>query len=92
MMRRSATGTPFVFSEGLLNPDVEKLWELQSVLSQLGDREKQLTSKPESLAAIDREWTAANDEMTTEITVTVLDTSNELRIGTKNPFAPSSTW
>jgi predicted nucleic acid-binding Zn-ribbon protein len=53
-----------VFSEGVLNPDVEKLWELQTVLSQLGDREKQLTSKPESFAAIDREWQQANDEMT----------------------------
>jgi len=46
-----------------LNSDVEKLWELQTVLSQLGDREKQLTSKPESFAAIDREWQAANEEM-----------------------------
>ncbi len=53
-----------MFLEGLLNPDVEKLWELQTVLSQLGDREKQLTSKPESFAAIDREWQSANDEMT----------------------------
>jgi predicted nucleic acid-binding Zn-ribbon protein len=47
-----------------LNPDVEKLWELQAVLTQLGDREKQLTSKPESFAAVDREWQQANDEMT----------------------------
>jgi len=53
-----------VFSEGVLNPEVEKLWELQTVLSQLGDREKQLNSKPESFAAVDREWQAANDEMT----------------------------
>lgn len=53
-----------MFSEGLLNPDVEKLWELQTVLSQLGDREKQLTSKPESFAVVDREWQQANDEMT----------------------------
>jgi predicted nucleic acid-binding Zn-ribbon protein len=52
-----------VFSEGVLNPDVEKLWELQTVLSQLGDREKQLSSKPESFAAVDREWQQANDEM-----------------------------
>jgi uncharacterized protein len=51
-------------AEGRLNPDVEKLWELQSVLTQLGDREKQLTSKPESFAAVDREWQQANDEMT----------------------------
>ena len=47
-----------------MNPDVEKLWELQGVLTRLGDREKQLTSKPESFAAVDREWQQANDEMT----------------------------
>ena len=47
-----------------MNPDVEKLWELQDVLTQLGDRERQLTSKPESFAAVDREWQQANDEMT----------------------------
>src|SRR5438309_3377806 len=62
--RRSGTGTPFAFLEGVLNPDVEKLWELQGVLTQLGDREKQLTSKPESFAAVDREWQQANDQMT----------------------------
>ena len=44
-----------MFLEGVLNPDVEKLWELQTVLTQLGDREKQLTSKPESFAAIDQD-------------------------------------
>ncbi len=47
-----------------MNADVEKLWELQGVLTQLGDREKQLTSKPESFAAVDREWQQANEEMT----------------------------
>lgn len=47
-----------------MNPEVEKLWELQTVLSQLGDREKQLNSKPESFAVIDREWQSANEEMT----------------------------
>ena len=41
-----------MFLEGWLNSDVEKLWELQTVLSQLGEREKQLTSKPESFAAL----------------------------------------
>jgi len=46
-----------------LNQDVEKLWELQTVLSQLGDREKQLTNKPESFAAVDREWQNVNAEM-----------------------------
>ncbi|MDP9361116.1 MAG: C4-type zinc ribbon domain-containing protein [Acidobacteriota bacterium] len=46
-----------------MNQDVEKLWELQTVLSQLGDREKQLTNKPESFAAVDREWQSVNAEM-----------------------------
>ena len=46
-----------------MNQDVERLWELQNVLSQLGDREKQLNSKPESFAALDREWQSANEEM-----------------------------
>ena len=53
-----------MFSEDVLNRDVEKLWELQTVLSQLADREKQLTSKPESFAAVDRQWQQANEEMT----------------------------
>jgi predicted nucleic acid-binding Zn-ribbon protein len=47
----------------LLNQDVEKLWELQTVLSQLGNREKQLTNKPESFAAVDREWQNVNSSM-----------------------------
>jgi len=46
-----------------LNQDVEKLWELQTVLTALGEREKQLSSKPESFAAVDREWQTANAEM-----------------------------
>ncbi len=46
-----------------MNQDVEKLWELQTVLSQLGDREKLLTNKPESFAAVDREWQNVNAEM-----------------------------
>ena len=53
-----------MFLEGVLNPDVERLWELQTLLSQLGDREKQLNTKPESFASIDREWQSANEEMT----------------------------
>jgi hypothetical protein len=52
-----------VFLEGVLNSDVDKLWELQTVLSQLGDREKQLTSKPESFAAVDREFQSESEEM-----------------------------
>ena len=47
-----------------MNDDVEKLWELQTVMSQLADREKQLTIKPESFAAVDREWQSANAEVT----------------------------
>src|ERR1051325_8747426 len=46
-----------------MNRDVEKLWELQTVLTALQEREKQLNSKPESFAAVDREWQAANAEM-----------------------------
>ena len=46
-----------------MNQDVEKLWELQTVLSALGDREKQLTNKPESFAAVDREWQSVNADM-----------------------------
>lgn len=46
-----------------MNQDVEKLWELQTVLSQLGDREKLLTNKPESFAVVDREWQNVNAEM-----------------------------
>src|SRR6185369_4700936 len=46
-----------------LSVDVEKLWELQSVLSQLADREKAMSVKPEAFAAIDREYQASNEEM-----------------------------
>lgn len=45
--------------------DVDKLWELQSVLSALNEREKQMSVKPESFAVIDREYQTANEEMTT---------------------------
>lgn len=44
--------------------DVDKLWELQTVLTALNEREKQMSVKPESFAAIDREYQAANEEMT----------------------------
>jgi predicted nucleic acid-binding Zn-ribbon protein len=46
-----------------LNNDVEKLWELQQVLTQLGEHEKQLNTQPESFAAVDAEFQAANQEM-----------------------------
>lgn len=47
-----------------MNVDVEKLWELQTLLSQLGEREMQMAVKPEAFAAIDDEYQSANDEMT----------------------------
>jgi predicted nucleic acid-binding Zn-ribbon protein len=46
-----------------MNRDVEKLWELQTVLTALHEREKQLNSKPESFAAVDREWQSVNAQM-----------------------------
>jgi uncharacterized protein len=62
--RRSDYGTPFSFSEEKdLSADVDKLWELQIVLSQLGEREKQMAVKPEAFAAVDAEYTTANEEM-----------------------------
>ena len=44
--------------------DVDKLWALQTVLSALNDRERQMSVKPESFAAVDREFQESNDEMT----------------------------
>jgi hypothetical protein len=39
------------------------LWELQQVLTQLGEREKQLNTKPESFADVDAEFQSANQEI-----------------------------
>ena len=44
--------------------DVDKLWELQTVLTALNEREKLMSVKPESFAEIDREYQTANEEMT----------------------------
>lgn len=44
--------------------EVDKLWELQTVLSALNDRERQMSVKPDDFAAVDREYQAANAEMT----------------------------
>ncbi len=38
---------------------IETLWELQSINSELADREQKMNSKPESFAAIDEEYQAA---------------------------------
>lgn len=53
-----------LLSEAIALNDVDKLWELQATLSALNDRERQMAVKPESFAAIDREYQAANEEMT----------------------------
>lgn len=47
-----------------MNSDVDKLWELQTVLSQLGERERLMSVKPEVFATVDREYTSSNEEMT----------------------------
>jgi len=47
----------------MLSADVEKLWELQSVLSQLADREKAMSVKPEAFAEVDREYQSSSEEM-----------------------------
>jgi predicted nucleic acid-binding Zn-ribbon protein len=46
-----------------LSNDVDKLWELQQVMSQLGDREREMAVKPEAFATIDAEYQSANEEM-----------------------------
>jgi uncharacterized protein len=49
--------------EASLNTEVERLWDLQQVVSQLADRERLLSVKPDSFAAVDAEYQAANEEM-----------------------------
>jgi uncharacterized protein len=44
--------------------DLDKLWELQTVLTALNEREKQMAVKPESFAAIEREYQTVDEEMT----------------------------
>jgi predicted nucleic acid-binding Zn-ribbon protein len=61
-----------------VNQEVERLWELQSVLTQVSDREKQLGAKPESFAAVDRELEAANEEVG-KLTASVETLSKERR-------------
>lgn len=43
--------------------DLEKLWELQSVLTELNDRERQMSVKPDAFAAVDDEYQRSNEEM-----------------------------
>lgn len=44
--------------------EVDKLWELQAIYTALNERERQMAVKPESFAAVDREYQAASEEMT----------------------------
>ncbi len=44
--------------------EVDKLWELQTLLSALNERERLMAVKPEGFAAVDREYQTANEEMT----------------------------
>ena len=60
---RSDRGTPFLFLEEVLS-DVDKLWQLQVVISALNDRERQMAVEPESFAAVNREYQQSNAEMT----------------------------
>lgn len=48
--------------EGALTDVVEKLWELQTVLSSLAEKERGLHDRPEGFAAIDREYQASAAE------------------------------
>jgi len=46
-----------------LNDEASKLWELQQVISELAELDRQLNVKPESFAAVDREYQVANEDM-----------------------------
>ncbi len=46
-----------------MSAEVDKLWDLQQVVSQLADREGQLEVKPESFAVVDREYEAASEDL-----------------------------
>ncbi|HEX7152492.1 MAG TPA: C4-type zinc ribbon domain-containing protein [Thermoanaerobaculia bacterium] len=43
--------------------EIRKLWQLQSILSDLADRERQMASKPGPLAEMEREYQAVDAEM-----------------------------
>ena len=64
--------------EVLLNQDVEKLWELQQALTELGSLEQRLTVKPEDFASVDTEHSAADAERT-RLTQSMEDLSRERR-------------
>ncbi|HUF16533.1 MAG TPA: C4-type zinc ribbon domain-containing protein [Thermoanaerobaculia bacterium] len=47
----------------MVNQVVEKLWELQTVLTDLGETEEKLNARPESFAELDEEFQSASSEM-----------------------------
>jgi len=61
-----------------LSTDVDKLWELQEVLSQLAEVDREMSVKPESFAVVDREFQDVNAEMT-RITESLEDIAKERR-------------
>jgi len=61
-----------------VNQEVERLWDLQTVLTQISEREKRLNAKPESFAVVDREWETASEE-TTRLTAQIETLSKERR-------------
>jgi predicted nucleic acid-binding Zn-ribbon protein len=44
--------------------EIDKLWELQTIMTALNEREKQMSVKPDAFAAVDREYQSAQEEMT----------------------------
>ena len=61
-----------------MSTDVDKLWELQGVLSELAEVDRQMSVKPESFAAVDREFEDVNSEMT-RLTQSLEDIARERR-------------
>jgi uncharacterized protein len=67
-----------LFQERELSTDVDKLWELQEVLSQLAEVDREMSVKPESFAVVDREFQDVNAQMT-RITESLEDIAKERR-------------
>ncbi len=61
-----------------MSTDIDKLWELQTVMSQLGECERQMNVKPESFAVVDREFAGVNEAME-QITLSLEEIAKERR-------------
>lgn len=61
-----------------MSTEVDKLWELQTVMSELGEVERQMSVKPESFAAVDREFQGEREAME-KITQSLEDIAKERR-------------